>query len=466
MRVHFGLRARIAAAIVLVTGVATTMMAFAVYQLQASDTTDRFVEAARTSFRSDAVQAGFVARNLPGDASAAEAVRGFMSRERGVGWCVFFREPGAEPTRIDCEGAPRPVPPWMLATASDPADPSTSNSDDGTFVLLAGRTTPSVMLVEFYSMQSLRDELVHLRRSLTLIALVVTMAGVAAAFAVAKRAQRPVQAVAAAARRLGRGELEVRLPVRGRDELAELADAFNSMAHQMGDSIAELKAKDEQQRRFVADVAHDLRTPVAAMVAAADGMDRPAMAARSAELMAQQARRLGRIVEDLMEMSRFDAGVAELRPEPVDLEDLWADAAEAAGAGIELRGHGDLVVVGDPRRLHTVARNLLANALEHGAPPVTVDLDGTHADRVTVRVADSGPGVPGQLLPLVFDRFVRGDSARSASGGSGLGLAIVRENVRSHGGHVVAENAENSDKTTGGAVFTVTLPRQGSATED
>jgi two-component system sensor histidine kinase MtrB len=275
----------------------------------------------------------------------------------------------------------------------------------------------------------------------------------------AKRIQRPVQAVENAARQLGEGRLDIRVPVRGRDEVAELARSFNSMARQVGDSIAELHAKDRQQRRFVADVAHDLRTPVAAMVAAVDGLNHEVTRERSSRLLGAQARRLGRLVEDLLEMSRFDAGVADLETEPVDLADLWSDASELVGADVELRAAGDVTVTGDPRRLHTIARNLLTNAVTHGAPPVTVDLDGCRPEQVTVRVADHGPGVPDDLRRLVFDRFVRGDRARTATEGSGLGLAIAQENARLHRGTLVAANAD-------GAVFTLTLPRagQGSAT--
>ena len=440
------------------TVIATVTVAFAAYQLQASTTRDRFIAAARTSFRSDAIQAKFVAQYVPGGDSAAEMVQGYMSRERGIRWCLFERMPGQPATRVG-DASPVEVPAWLVDTAVDSSSPVMWEPEDRPFVVFAGTTTPYVVLIEFYNMQPLEDELVSLRRSLTMIAIVVAALGVGGALIAAKRLQRPVQAVADAARKLGQGELDVRVPVRGRDELAELASSFNSMATQVGESIEELRAKDQQQRRFVADAAHDLRTPVAAMVAAADGLDHPENGARSAELMGVQARRLGRLIEDLLEMSRFDAGVAEFCPEQVDLADIWADAIELTGGAAELRTHGELSLVGDPRRLHTIARNLLANAVKHGAPPVTVDIDGTHPEYVTVRVADSGPGVPEELLPLVFDRFVRGDRSRSATDGSGLGLAIALENARAHGGHITVENA-------GGAVFTVTIPRaaQGSAT--
>jgi two-component system sensor histidine kinase MtrB len=230
------------------------------------------------------------------------------------------------------------------------------------------------------------------------------------------------------------------VPVAGRDDLAKLTSSFNTMASQLGESI-------EQQRRFVADVAHDLRTPLAAMVAAAETVERgdPDTGPRAAQLLGDQTRRLARLVTDLLEMSRFDAGAVELRPEPVDLAALWT-------SDVVPRVAGDPVVIGDLARLHTITRNLLTNAARHGAEPVTVTIDGSRPDQVVVRVADSGSGVPDDLLPLVFDRFTRGDRARGATEGSGLGLAIAKENAVLHGGTLTVHN-------DGGAVFTLTLPR-------
>jgi two-component system sensor histidine kinase MtrB len=463
MRLYFGLRARIAAAVVLVTVVVTTLMAFAAYRSQAGDTTDRFVAAARASFASDSVQARFVAQYVPGG-PPADLVEDYMARERGIKWCLVDFTPGGPALPIvdgryvfdeqSARGDPPPVdvPAWLVEAAFKGAVPVSATSEEGPYLTFAGVTTSYVVLVEFYNMQTLQDELAKLRRDLAVIAVLVAALGVAGALIAAKQIQRPVRAVANAARRLGQGDLGTRVPVRGRDELADLANSFNSMAHQVGDSFAELRAKDQQQRRFVADVAHDLRTPVAAMVAAADGLDHAATHQRSARLLGVQARRLGRLVEDLLEISRFDAGVADFRPELVDLAHLWADAIEMVAGDIALRPVGEMTVTGDPRRLHTIARNLLTNALSHGAPPVIVELDGSSPTEVTVRVADSGPGIADDLLHLVFDRFVRGDRARAATEGSGLGLAIAQENARTHRGLITATNAN-------GAVFTLTIPR-------
>jgi two-component system sensor histidine kinase MtrB len=274
----------------------------------------------------------------------------------------------------------------------------------------------------------------------------VSVVGAGVAFLVGRRVRRPIQALSAAADELGAGALDTRVAVKGRDEVAALATSFNAMA-------ARLHAKDRQQRRFVADVAHDLRTPLASMIATVDSLDHaePATRGRAAEILGTQARRLAKLVEDLLEIARFDAGKADLRVAPVDLADLVADAAEVSCVEAGVTVHGDVTVVADPRRVHTVVANLLSNAVRHGAAPVTVTLDGT-GDDVVVRVADAGPGVPEELLPILFDRFTRGDHARQATAGSGLGLAIARENVLVHGGSLTVHN-------DGGAVFTVRFPR-------
>jgi two-component system sensor histidine kinase MtrB len=222
------------------------------------------------------------------------------------------------------------------------------------------------------------------------------------------------------------------------------------MARRLGESIEELRRKDEQQRQFVADVAHDLRTPMAVLIAASDGLSGPDRD-RSAELIASQSRRLSALVEDLLEMSRFDAGAAEFRPEPVDLRELCVDVVEMVAADIPVRLVGDGVLVGDPRRLHTIVRNLVSNALHHGAPPITITIDGTVPSEVRVAVRDHGPGLPPALMPVVFDRFVRGDRSRRSEG-SGLGLAIAYENAVLHGGRIDVASP-------GGAEFTLVVPR-------
>jgi two-component system sensor histidine kinase MtrB len=311
------------------------------------------------------------------------------------------------------------------------SDAHTTDPETGRPVLVVSRDFGGTdyFLVEFFDLGVLETDLGELRRNLALIALGVSVlgVGVGVAFLIGRRIRRPIKALSVAADELGAGALDTRVPVKGRDEVAALAESFNTMAARLGESIEALHAKDRQQRRFVADVAHDLRTPLASMIATVDSLDHaePAIRTRAAEILGTQARRLAKLVEDLLEIARFDAGKADLRVATVDLTDLVANAAEVTGVEAAVTTAGDVTVVADPRRVHTVVANLLA---------------------------DAGPGVPEDLLPILFDRFARGDHARQATEGSGLGLAIARENVLVHGGSLTAHN-------DGGAVFTVRLPQ-------
>ncbi|GAA1341291.1 sensor histidine kinase [Saccharothrix algeriensis] len=464
-----GLRAGIVLTVVLVTLVTTVAMALTTYGLQAGAARERFAASARAGFDSDAQQAHQFLVHSAAFESPVAGVAEYMRARLGLTWALvnFTGTSGplssAEgghyvPVAGSAGSSPDRLPVAEVDRARQRRTPLSYPVDtpDGPQLAIVGEVEPGLLLAEFYNMRGLDDELATLRRRLAAVAAVIALLGGGLGVLVARRVQRPVRTAAAAAREFGAGALGTRLPVRGRDELADLAGSFNAMAQRLGESIEQLRAKDRQQRRFVADVAHDLRTPVASVIAAADGLRSPDEAdrERSAELLGAQARRLGALVEDLLEMSRFDAGAAEYRPEVVDLRALVDDAVELSAPGVDVavRCAGDVTVVGDPRRLHTIVRNLVSNAVRHGAPPVAVTIDGTDPDLARVVVADSGPGLPAELAPVAFDRFVRGDRARGRTGGSGLGLAIARENARLHGGRLEVGH-------DGGAVFTLTVPR-------
>jgi two-component system sensor histidine kinase MtrB len=223
---------------------------------------------------------------------------------------------------------------------------------------------------------------------------------------------------------------------------------------------------EARARRFAADVSHELRTPLAAMSAVTDVLDEDAAGldpdtATAVRLISGETVKLARLVDDLMEISRFDAGAAELHLDEIDL-------AESIRRTLASRGWSDMVetrlpapdaVRGrvDPRRLDVVVANLVGNALRHGTRPVCVSLEASGlaaAGRLAViEIRDGGPGIPEDVLPHVFERFYKSDTARTRSEGSGLGLSITAENVRMHGGTVRAAN-----HPAGGAVFTVELP--------
>jgi two-component system sensor histidine kinase MtrB len=290
----------------------------------------------------------------------------------------------------------------------------------------------------------------------------LALAVVPALFA-ARSVLRPVRRLRGGAERIASGEFGTRLDVAGHDELAGLTHSFNTMAETLERDDAELRRMEAGARRFAADVAHELRTPLAAMTAVTEILDEdaasgvlPADTAVAVQLISEETRTLARMVEDLMEVSRFDAKAAPLRAEELDLRTLVTKTLQLRGWSDDGHVGADLPVPvpvrADPRRVDVILANLIGNALRHGRPPVTVSARAEN-DRAIVTVTDHGPGIPEQALPHVFDRFYKADTARTRSQGSGLGLAIARENALLHGGTLTAANAPG-----GGGVFTLALP--------
>ncbi len=253
---------------------------------------------------------------------------------------------------------------------------------------------------------------------------------------VATMVQRPLTRAREMAESVARGDLGVRIPAAGSDEVARMSAAVNTMADTLTDHIGVLERANRAQRRFVSDVAHELRTPTAALLASAEALENPATRDEAAPLVAPQLRRLSTLTEDLLEISRMDAGRATLIRSWVDVVDLIREVVAETGrpAEVTVVAPGALAAEVDAARLRVAVRNLIANALQHGRPPVLVTLSERH-HVLELTVADVGDGVPEGLRERVFDRFARGDEARHA-GGSGLGLAIARENVRLQGGEV------------------------------
>jgi two-component system, OmpR family, sensor histidine kinase MtrB len=298
------------------------------------------------------------------------------------------------------------------------------------------------------------------------IALVVLLALIASL--VTRWVVVPVKRAAAAARRVSAGDLDERMHVHGRDDLAALATSFNEMAASLQDKLRELQDLSQVQRQFVSDVSHELRTPVTTIRIAADVLyaareQLEGSTARSAELLQGQLERFESLLADLLEISRYDANAATLDAEPIDICDLVRRSADVAqqlaerrDARIEFRLPAEpCVVEADRRRVERIIRNLLCNAVEHGEGrdvAVTVAAD---RDAVAVAVRDHGVGLKPGEEQLVFDRFWRADPARArTSGGTGLGLSIALEDARLHGGWLEAWGERGH-----GSVFRLTLPR-------
>jgi signal transduction histidine kinase len=293
--------------------------------------------------------------------------------------------------------------------------------------------------------------------TILLVAAACSTAALVAAFILGGSILSALERVRAASSALARGDLSARAPEDGPAELAELATSFNEMA----DNVEGLF---DARRQLVAWASHDLRTPLASMQAMLEALeDGLASPDRYLPAMREQVHALGLLVDDLFELARIDAGVLTLELREAPLSGLVATAlrgleaeADARHVALSARIDGDPPVVCAPDKVERVLFNLLTNALRHtpsdGSVAVVVESLGAE---VRVSVEDTGEGIPAEAAPRVFDRFWRGDRARSrAKGGAGLGLAIARGLVEAQGGRIWAEN-----RPEGGARISFTLPR-------
>ncbi len=297
----------------------------------------------------------------------------------------------------------------------------------------------------------------------------VVLLGLLAAIAlvVSRQIVLPVRSASRIAERFAEGHLTERMPVRGEDDMARLAVSFNDMAESLSRQITQLEEFGNLQRRFTSDVSHELRTPLTTVRMAADLIydhsdDLDPALRRSTELMVSELDRFESLLNDLLEISRHDAGVAELSVESVDLRSTVQSALDnvghlAADADIELivdMPAEAVIAEVDPRRVERILRNLIANAIDHAEhKPVRIRM-AADEDTVAVTVRDYGVGLRPGEEKLVFSRFWRSDPSRvRRSGGTGLGLAISIEDARLHQGRLEAWGEPGK-----GACFRLTLP--------
>jgi signal transduction histidine kinase len=308
------------------------------------------------------------------------------------------------------------------------------------YLIVGGPVGKRTELYYFFSEQNLRHELVVLRNILLIGGGILVLLAAFAGAVLARRTLRPVARASEAAHSLAEGLLETRLPVEGQDEFGTWAQSFNEMAEALEEKIAALSAAQARERRFTADVAHELRTPLAALVGEAslltEHLDRmPPESRRPAELLISDVGRLRSLVEDLMEISRLDAGAEAVHNEPVDLAALTGAIVRARGWDGRVRLDADATAIEtDPRRVERILSNLIGNALEHGGDRADVRV-GRENGRAFVEIADHGAGIPPEHLPHLFERFYKADPSRTGRG-SGLGLAIAQENARLLGGEI------------------------------
>jgi two-component system sensor histidine kinase MtrB len=277
-----------------------------------------------------------------------------------------------------------------------------------------------------------------------------------------------VKVAAEVSEEIADGALDVRLLEKGEDVVAVLARSFNKMADSLEQKITKLATVSKMQQRFVSDVSHELRTPLTTIKLAGDMIfeardDLDPQLRRSAEIMQGQIERFEVLLQDLLEISKYDAGAVLPELEIHDLSQVVTSAvssieplARKRGSEIKLElPEGEVLAEFDSRRIDRLVGNLLANAIEHGeGKPITVAV-GVTSDAVAVRVTDQGVGMSESELERVFDRFWRADPARKrTSGGTGLGLAISLEDTLLHGGSLDVWARPNQ-----GASFRLTLPK-------
>jgi two-component system, OmpR family, sensor histidine kinase MtrB len=337
--------------------------------------------------------------------------------------------------------------------------------------LVVGWPLPDVgAYFEFFTMADINSTLGSVRLALILAGVITTGLGVMVGVFAAQRSVRPLGAAAQAAKAFASGRLDTRLEVTDDPDLSVLADSFNEMA-------TALQQRVERDARFASDVSHELRSPLMTLSASVEVMEArrdemPERARAALDLLSSDVTRFKGLVEDLLEISRFDAGAVRLHLEDLLVAEFVRNAVAISSVPTArmttTQRSESLLIEGDRRRLARVIANLLDNARIHGgvadSGEVTISVkEITEADgqvtRVQIAVEDHGSGVPEEERSLVFARFARGGSAgrRSSSDGAGLGLALVDEHIRLHGGKVWVEDRLDG---SAGARFVIELPAE------
>lgn len=304
----------------------------------------------------------------------------------------------------------------------------------------------------------------QIERPLLLSVLTALGGGLIVAMFVALWLGRPIRQMREAIQAIAGGQLDARLdPERVPQEFVNLAESFNAM-------VAEVKRTREAQRNFVSNVSHDLKTPITSIRGFAQALREgiitdPDKQKEAADIIYEEADRMHRLVMQLLELARIDAGQLTLRRERVNLSaqlehlvESLRFRAQEAGVTVNMAVVPEMYVNGDADRLLQVFGNLLDNAIKHTPPGGEVRVETWTAEEnqgamAVVSVIDTGPGIPKEDLPHIFDRFYRGDKARASGQGTGLGLAIVKELVEAHGGRVSVQSVQGL-----GTRFTVHVP--------
>ncbi len=390
-----------------------------------------------------------------------------------VGWPVFVAL--RDGTIVSSTGGP--VPMWIRLTAQSAFGQRRLKSSDAVPAIasapvIVGDRLAGVVLVGVRPPPPRPSLVPHEVAQLLSLpsTLLLIGAAVLVAIVIFYPARRRIRALEYAAQRVGEGDLSARAPQAGGDEIARVTAAFNRMAGELEARDAALRTSDALRRQMMADVSHELKTPLTAMRGFIETLRMPEVALdsdrrnRYFETIDRETRRLERIVKDLLDLARYEHGSVMLQRRLFDIERLFENVAgrherEAQTKGVAIRIHVDAhadQVVADPDRIEQAIENLVGNALRHTPAGGTITLSATQVNGVaTLSVTDTGGGISPEHLPHVFERFYKVDTARAAeSTGSGLGLSITKAIVERHGGTIRVTSQP------GQTTFAVVLPQQ------
>jgi signal transduction histidine kinase len=458
-RLSLGLRRRILLIFTVGSMMLSVFLAVTTYGLTQTNVLEgRDRTSVDTAFRNAQVVQSSLRGNPPNINDALDALAGFGVQRpliffRGEWWGGTGRfQSDALPSELVERVVDDQVPARMIIDVAGDAN------------IAVGWPIPGVgAYFEFFGLDEIEDTLSSVRLSLVLAGIATTGLGVVLGVFAARRAVRPVGAAAQAAKSFAAGRLDTRLAPTDDPDLSLLARSFNDMA-------AALQQRVERDARFASDVSHELRSPLMTLSASVEVMDArrdemPERAQAALDLLKSDVQRFSGLVEDLLEISRFDAGAVRLHLEELVAAEFVRQAVAVSSlpaTPVTVAPEAEEAIIrGDRRRLARAIANLIDNARVHGGgePEVSIEVvaDDDEPAAIHIAVDDHGPGVPPEERDLVFERFARGGGAgrRSSSEGAGLGLALVDEHVRMHGGRVWVTDRPDGEP---GARFVIRLP--------
>ena len=458
-RRKWGLRRRIMLIFTLGALLLSVVLASVTYGLARSSVVQQQEDAARGVARTNASSAAAALSSNP--ASAQPTVERFT--ELSVQYPLIWYNGNWSPGRAGFGEDQLPAEFRDRVIRDGLASQMTVEINGGLYLAIGYQIQDTAAYFEFFDLQGVDDTLRSVRLSLVLGTIITTALGVVAGSFAARRAVRPVGVAAQAAKAIAGGRLDTRLELTEDPDLSVLANSFNDMATALEDRI-------ERDARFASDVSHELRSPLMTLSASVEVMDArrdemPERAQAALDLLKSDVVRFQGLVEDLLEISRFDAGAVRLHLEELLAAEFVRQAVRISSvpdAPVDVSERAEMVLInGDRRRLARVIANLIDNTRIHGdgLPEVSirvVDAADQPVTKVRIAVEDHGAGVPEHERQLIFERFARGGVAgrRAGNDGAGLGLSLVAEHVRMHGGRVWVEDRLDGET---GARFVIEL---------